>query len=429
MLTKNNIKKFENELLSIGDELTYRSARNQKIESVLATPKDAVKTEPDPSAPSLEDFLNQSALEKEQLAKEQTISREDKSEQEKNTLGDIFDGVLEEEGISIDDIDPVPAQFTDEEDIDEEDAVNEVADDEPIDETADATDEVADDVTDTIDEVADDTTDEVADDDTDTDATADEAPLQDIEALLEDSSPDEIPKEADDNDAQIEEIFDDIDDIENVEEVFEEDDSEFVLPSAFLKNEVSDGKEEKVVVIEEEESEPEEDINLEDLFGGSDSLFDDESSDDFDGDDESRLYSTTGESIEREPEKYRSDRDFVKEDEVLFFDRIDQYNIYLTQAIIEILENDEYVDDVERVVDLILDNANPHVIHHEVERILKREINLFKDNNIYDILEITGHFNNLSEKVKETTNFFITKIVPVCSSSSDYSVLFFFLCV
>lgn len=362
MLTKKNIKQFENDLFNIGDELTYRTSRNQKIESVLAN-KNSQKETGQPE-PSLEDFLNQVAQSKAVDRKgDEPFSGESKADRDRDTLGGIFDEVLEEEGISIDDIDPVTNQSTDEENVDVE----------PTKEPANVAEESEEDITDQSDEN------------------------------------DSVNQSID----EIEAVVDDIDDIENIEDDFEEDDSEFVLPAIFLKNEVFDEQEEQEEE-SEEELEEEELINLEDLFGDKSPLFDNEGDSDsgVEDDDSDQFYSIE-ESIEREPEKYRSVRDFVKEDELLFFNRIDTYNIYLTQAIVEILENDEYEDDVEEIVDLILDNAHAYIIHREVEEILKREIDFFKDNHIYDVTEITNHFNNLSEKIKENTNFFVTKIAPV----------------
>lgn len=380
MLTKNNIKNFESTLLNIGDEITYRSDRNQKIESVLETvTKKSPQKDPNAGMPTFDDFLNQDDNEEMKVPsalEQEPLSPEEKNQKNKQALGNIFDEVFEDEGISIDDI--ASSESTD----------NSITEETINDES---------------------TTEETIDENINTE-TPPPLPQEDtLESLLENNEPPIEPPIVQDI-ATIEEVIDDIEDIENVLDDFdeEEDDSEFVLPTAFLINEDTEYGDDTPAVQTEED-----DFSLEELLGESDSLFDiDQSDDDIDDDDISQAYSTE-QSIKREEEKYRSDREFVKEDETLFFERIDNYNIYLAQAIVELLENNEYEDDAERVVDLILDNANPQIIHHEVEKILKREVTLFENNNVYNIEDITDYFNTMSEQVKAAANIVVTKVMPV----------------
>lgn len=132
-------------------------------------------------------------------------------------------------------------------------------------------------------------------------------------------------------------------------------------------------------------------------------------------DEELQAMYTSGEEEYKEQDKYRTSRDFQIEDEKIFFEQIDTYNIYLREAIITILLNDELEDDAERLVDLVLENSMAQVIRYECEKLLQKRIELLNDNNVYTKETLQDKLLTFSEQIRRSTRTLFVRILPIAA--------------
>lgn len=415
MLTKDEIKKFENAFLSIGDEVSFRAQKSQKTDSVFnASPEDIAtdKKQFSMSSSPLEDI----------------IDHKEKEQQAQAALHDIFSEVMEEEGIDIDELQPELSDDADrqtpdgdvssqEEDATEEDSVSyseeDAGEQEIISYQEDDTGLAPTDNIDTDEQI-----DNIGVDMTVPSDLIDDSLTEDSQDIPETDPFEDIADSEEDEDEQ---------DTSKIEDELIED-GEFTLPEAYLKNDESyeDVPRSDYSVQGEENVDSEGDeFTIDNILDEAGTLFDidefDDGLEEQSADDEFMFSSE--EELEKEPERYRTKRDFTEDDEVLFFNRIDQYNIYLSQAIIQVLEDEELADESERLVDLILDDAKPQVIHHEVERLLKQEVYLFNDHNIYYADTLKKRLITFSEQLRKTSSIFITRVVPI--SALILTVIFY----
>lgn len=121
--------------------------------------------------------------------------------------------------------------------------------------------------------------------------------------------------------------------------------------------------------------------------------------------------------------EYKSMRQFSEEDERLFFENLDQYNIVIKKAVVAIFENEQTSYFSERLVDLILDGAPAQTVFRECERLLGVTLPRLQDFTVYDDESLFKRLVTRSEKLKQSAKIVSTRIMPAVLAAA--AVIFF----
>ena len=139
------------------------------------------------------------------------------------------------------------------------------------------------------------------------------------------------------------------------------------------------------------------------------------------------LYDSTGKQYKQQTQ-YKIRRELHAQDEIKFLENLTTLSIYIQNAVKEILKNPEFEDRQEYLVDLIFDNAPEYIIHKECEKILKIPINLILNKNIFsDFNALQVAITPILDKTKKTLRVVIFKIIPIAALivlSVFYSIFF-----
>lgn len=248
--------------------------------------------------------------------------------------------------------------------------------------------------------------------------TKDAPPIPPVEetVLTEDAEPPVPPVE--------ETIEDNIHDIEQQSEEQEEIDykeTELTLPEKYLQNPVLDTTaQEKTETLLAKKIVSDDDLELEDstdfLSEVKSLLSDDDVTPDIKySEQELQQMFASDSTLVKKEDKYRSARIFQKEDMTIFVEKLDSYSIYLQAAIIEVLYSESLEDDSEKLVDLILEQSSPQLVHREVERLLRRVVRFLDDQTIYLEKTLREKLFSFSQQVRKTAQAFVSRILPIAA--------------
>ncbi len=117
----------------------------------------------------------------------------------------------------------------------------------------------------------------------------------------------------------------------------------------------------------------------------------------------------------RADSQYKSLRSFSVDDEKLFFENLDTYNIVIKKAVFAILTDEKMSHFAEKLVDLIFDSATSQVVHRECEKLLKVLLPSPVEPTIYTHETLSERLYTSSEAVAKSVNIVTRRIIPLAA--------------